>query len=164
MCLPARELVERPPRGVRQPRRRANRQQRLGFTGIVSAAVTLACTAVAVLLIPNLYAARPELKLDPPARASASVRILNARALRSAGFVTVTGNFRSQAPRPLYDLEAVVELLDSRQRTLVVEDSLVPFSPVRPGDAAPFQVEVQDAPQAVAYRVSFRELSTGIVD
>src|SRR5581483_9919082 len=82
----------------------------------------------------------------------------SAKVERRLGFVTVTGDVRNQSARSQSRVEAVVELLDSRNHTLQMESSLIAFDPLAAGESAPFRVELADDPHAVAYRVHFKRL------
>ncbi|HZP81136.1 MAG TPA: FxLYD domain-containing protein [Chthonomonadaceae bacterium] len=147
---------ERAPAPLR--RRRVRRARRLrALLGLMGSAAILALGAAGVRSL--ALGTRPaELRLLAAAPSSQQVRLGGAKVERRLGFVTVTGDVRNQSARSQSRVEAVVELLDSRNHTLQMESSLIAFDPLAAGESAPFRVELADDPHAVAYRVHFKRL------
>jgi hypothetical protein len=80
------------------------------------------------------------------------------QAVRSVGFVRVSGNLVNRSDVSLDKVEAVVDLLDGEKRTLRTESALVARNQIEPGQASGFSVEMHDDPAAAAYRVRFKQL------
>lgn len=99
-----------------------------------------------------------DLRLVASSGTAAQATLASASVERKLGFVTVSGSVLSRNSQAIPRVEAVVELLDAQNKTLQVESGMVAFDPLPSGEAAPFRVEVTDVPQAVAYRVRFRQL------
>ena len=160
---PGPALVVKPMRKARLSRRQSLR----AFCGVIVLAALCGVKVLAALC--GLAAAgaagivgalRPaaELQLVASSEAGAKATLASASVERKLGFVTVSGTVLSHNSQAIPRVEAVVELLDAQNRTVQVESSMVAFDPLPSGQAAPFQVEVTDIPQAVAYRVRFRQL------
>jgi hypothetical protein len=123
----------------------------------VGSAAILALGAAGVRSL-ALGAKPAELRLRTAAPSSQQVRLGSAKAERRLGFVTVTGDVKNRSAKSQSRVEAVVELLDSRNHTLQMESSLIAFDPLAAGESAPFRVELADDPNAVAYRLHFKRL------
>jgi hypothetical protein len=124
----------------------------IAFTALCSLALVGAGTVV------NALRPATELRLAPTSGTAAKATLASASAARKLGFVTVSGTVLSHNSKALARVEAIVELLDAQNKTLQVDSGMVAFDPLPSGQAAPFRVEITDAPEAVAYRVSFRQL------
>jgi hypothetical protein len=146
---------------VMKPKRRArlSRRQRLRAACAVIAFSTL-CGLAVIGAASVVSALRPttELHLVASSDTGAKATLVSASVDRKLGFVTVSGTVLSRNSQAIPRVEAVVELLDAQNRTLQVESGMVAFDPLPSGQAAPFRVEVTDVPQAVGYRVRFRQL------
>lgn len=105
----------------------------------------------------NALRPAPGLHLISSPEAGAKAVLDSASVERKLGFVTVSGTVLSHAGKSMPRVEAVVELLDAQNRTVQVESGMVAFDPLPSGQAAPFRVDVTDVPQAVGYRVRFRQ-------
>ena len=148
------------------PRRRFRRMQPLRLIAMMSALclVMSACTALGVR-IGSANAASTSI-LRPVSAPSINGRVLlaNANVERRLGFVTVTGSVFNRSHQKLSNVEAVVELLDSHNRTVQVESALISFDPLPAGQAAPFKVEMPDSANAVAYRTGVRSMFGSSLD
>jgi hypothetical protein len=113
---------------------------------------------IGAMSVVNALRPPSDLHLVRSSDTGARATLASAAVDRKLGFVTVSGTVLSRNPQALPRVEAVVELLDADNRTLQVESGMVAFDPLPSGQAAPFQVEVTDVPQAVGYRVRFRQL------
>ena len=140
-------------------RTRLSRRQRLRAVCGVAALATVGSLAI-IGASHVVGALRPvaELRLVASSATGAKATLASASVERKLGFVTVSGSVLSRNSLAIPKVEAVVELLDAQNRTLQVDSGLVAFDPLPSGEAAPFRVEVTDVPQAVAYRVRFRQL------
>ncbi len=149
------------PSPVLAPRRRARRRtQPLRVITILSALCLAmsACTALGVRIGRANAASASSLRLVSTPSATGRVLLTNASVERRLGFVTVTGNVFNRSHQKLSNVEAVVELLDSHNRTVQVESALIAFDPLPSGQAAPFKVEMPDSANAVGYRTAVRTM------
>ncbi len=140
------------------PRRRASRPlRRLRLAGAVVICGMIGISAgVAASGIRSTFHNAVTLRLQPAtgitfALASSSVD-------RTAGFVSVTGNFENRRNTPVKQIEAVVELLDKEGNTVGLESALVALETVPAQGNSPFHVVVPDKPQVASCRIAFREL------
>ena len=149
------------PLRIEQPLRKARSSGRRRLRALcgVAAAMTL-CLLAIVGAATVVGALRPaaELHLVAASGFGAKATLGSASVERKLGFVTVSGTVFSHNSQALPRVEAVVELLDAQNKTVQVESGMVAFDPLPSGEAAPFRVEVTDVPQAVGYRVRFRQL------
>lgn len=107
----------------------------------------------------NALQPAPSLHLIPSSEVGAKAVLDSASIERKFGFVTVSGTVLSHNSKAMQGVEAVVELLDAQNRTVQVESGMVAFDPLPSGQAAPFSVAVTDVPQAVGYRIRFRQVN-----
>ena len=149
------------PLRIEQPlrRKRLAGRRRLRAVCGVTAVVTL-CGLAIVGAGTVVSALRPaaELQLIASSGSGAKATLASASVERKLGFVTVSGTVLSHNHQALPRVEAVVELLDAQNKTVQVDSGMVAFDPLPSGEAAPFRVEVTDVPQAVGYRIRFRQL------
>ncbi len=144
-----------------KPMRKARlspRQRLRAFCGVTAFSALCGLATVGAFSIVNALRPAPALQLRTTPETGAKATLASASIERKLGFVTVSGTVLSRNSQALPRVEAVVELLDAQNRTVQVESGMVAFDPLPSGQAAPFQVEVTDVPQAVAYRVRFRQL------
>ena len=87
------------------------------------------------------------------------VSLDSATSVRKLGYLSISGNAVNDSRTNLSHIEAVVELLDAKNHILTTESSLIESHSFVSGQTAPFQVEVIDNPQAIAYRVRFRQMA-----
>lgn len=149
------------PISIVKPLRKARLSRRQGLRAVCAvAALTTLCGLSVFGAISVFSALRPaaDLHLVASSDTGAKATLASAAVERKLGFVTVSGTVLSHNSQAIPRVEAVVELLDAQNRTLRVESGMVAFDPLPSGQAAPFQVEVTDVPQAVGYRVRFRQL------
>jgi len=152
--IPVPTLTLKPTRKTRLSRRQRVR----AFCGIVALSGLCGLAIVGAATVVNALRPAPQLRLVASSDFGAKATLASASVDRKLGFVTVSGTVLSHNSQALPRVEAVVELLDAQNRTVQVEDGMVSFDPLPPGQAAPFHVEVTDVPQAVGYRVRFRQL------
>jgi hypothetical protein len=146
---------------VVKPRRKArlSRRQRLrAFCAVMVLAALCSLAIVGACSVVGALRPASDLHLVASSDMEAKATLASASVARKLGFVTVSGTVLSHNAQALPRVEAVVELLDAQNRTVQVESGMVAFDPLPSGQAAPFQVEVTDVPQAVAYRVRFCQL------
>ena len=147
-------LADKPVRRTRLSRRR--RVRAIGvFTGL---SIVCGLAAIGAGSIVSALRPAPELHLVATTGLGAKTTLASASVERKLGFVTVSGSVLSRNSKAMPRVEAVVELLDAQNKTVQVDSGMVAFDPLPSGEAAPFRVEVTDVPQAVAYRVRFRQL------
>ena len=76
---------------------------------------------------------------------------------REARSLTITGTVRNpQSGTKLEALTAVVSLLDSTGALVSTKDVPLDYRALRPGEEAPFRVNIPDPGAIARYRVSFR--------
>lgn len=162
-CLATQPMIDQPAPQLRS-RLRARRVPQITialYAGIVGALIALGITAL--YSAPHSVVA-PSLRAANENAAYGLVNLQSSHAERNLGFVTVAGSAVNRSGGSLSDVEAVVELLDNHGHTLRVESALTALSVVGRGQATPFQVELQDAHQASAYRIRFKRLLGGMLD
>jgi hypothetical protein len=77
--------------------------------------------------------------------------------MREARSLTITGTVRNPSSGPrLEGLTAVVSLLDSTGALVSTKDVPLDYRALRPGEEAPFRLNVPDPGAIARYRVSFR--------
>ena len=149
------------------PRPRARRRAKPLRTLAMMSALCLAmsaCTALGVRIGSANTASSSTLRLVSTPSANGRVLLANANVERRLGFVTVTGSVFNRSRQKLSNVEAVVELLDSHNRTVQVESALIAFDPLPAGQAAPFKVEMPDNTNAVAFRTAVRTMFGSSLD
>jgi len=150
------------PVAVPKPRGAARRARRIA---LVVATTTLgACAVSGMKLIVWSKARDTALRLVQPSGEGAQVQLCGTSAERKLGFVTVTGSVKNRTVQLLGHVEAVVELKDARHNTVAVESALLSLDPLKAGETSPFQVEMEDQPRAVEYRIHFRRLLGATLD
>ena len=155
-------FAPQPPLRRRAPRRVA--RMRVAF-GLGVACLTMsACTALGFQIGKANAASTPTLRMVSMPAANGQVALTNGTLERKLGFVTVTGSVFSRAKHNLSQVEAVVELLDSQNRTLQMQSALVAYDPLPVGQSAPFRVEMSDNPRAAGWRVHFRQMFGASLD
>jgi hypothetical protein len=87
---------------------------------------------------------------------TAGLQAVAGTAHRAYGYVTVAGSVSNVGNHRASNIEAIVELLDSENRTVQLDKAMVQYAAVPAGDAAPFRVIVPDDASAVGYRLSFK--------
>jgi hypothetical protein len=160
MSVPLRIEETAPAKSVLKPhyvrkRRISRRARRLIGVGALSATLSILCLAGygAATIIHGLSAGR-----DLPLIGAGSANGLSAvmgSARRADGYVTVTGSVSNIGSDRKADIEAVVELVDSQNRTVQVDKSMVAFASVPSGQTAPFRVMIPDDTTATGYRLTF---------
>lgn len=166
MSLPMRwedpEVVESIPVPAMKPIRRAglSRRQRLrAICGFITLSAVCGLAVIGANSVVNALRPAAELHLAASSvGAGVKATLASASVERKLGFVTVSGTVLSRYGQAMPRVEAVVELLDAQNRTVQVDSGMVAFDPLPAGEAAPFRVEITDVPQAVGYRVRFRQL------
>lgn len=141
---------------IRKSRSAGRRRLRVFCGSVVALAFGSLAVIGAASLMPDRTSSSLHLLASNAAEARAS--LVSASSLRRLGFVSVTGSVLSHDRNALPKVEAVVELLDAQNHTVQVESGMVAFDPLPAGVDAPFHIEVTDVPQAVAYRIRFRQL------
>ena len=162
-CVATQPMIDQPAPQLRS-RLRARRVPRIMialYAGIVGA---LAALGIAALYSAPRPVAAPALRSANEKAVYGLVNLQSSHAERNLGFVTVAGSAVNRSGGSLSDVEAVVELLDNHGHTLRVESALTALSVIRRGQTTPFQVELQDAHQASAYRIRFKRLLGGTLD
>lgn len=164
MSLPLRQEEWETPLRLSAPKRLQHRRA-VGYRKRVRAALTLLLALFVCGIagwgwhIVRTMEAASGLRLATTVFPKARVALVSASAERRLGFVTITGSVSNHASRALTDVEAVAELLDSSGRTIGMESAMIAFDPLPSGEPSPFQVEMMDNAQAVAYRIRFRQIS-----
>jgi hypothetical protein len=162
------EITQKPIHTPQIPLRRrpSRRIQRMRVALAVGATCLLmgACTALGIRIGSASVNSTQGLRLVSAPSSSGRVTLTNATLERRLGFVTVTGNVFSRAKNAVPNVEATVELLDSKNHTVQMQSALIAYDPLPPGQAAPFRVEMQDDVRAVGYRVRFRGMFRGPLD
>jgi hypothetical protein len=161
---PSQEPVDSPQSTPKRRRRTAPIRRMIGATLILTLALSVGTlTTIGAQSVWNSVRPAQTLRLD--ARPGGSEVSTGLPAVeRHLGFVTITGSIASHVDRPLAQVEAVVELLDSQNQTVQLESGLIAFDPLMPGQTAPFRVDLPDNTRAVAYRIRFRQLSGAALD
>lgn len=162
------EITQEPIHAPRIPLRRrpSRRTKRMRVTLAVGAACLLmgACTALGIRIGSASVNNAQGLHLVSAPSSSGRVTLTNATLERHLGFVTVTGNVFSRAKNAVPNVEATVELLDSKNQTVQMGAALIAYDPLPAGQSAPFRVEMLDDARAVGYRVRFRGMFRGPLD
>ncbi len=162
------EIIEEPLFAPHVPLRRRATRRLNGLRATLAfgaACLTMsACTALGFQIGKANAANTPTLRMVSLPAANGQVALTNAALERKLGFVTVTGGVFSRAKHNLSQVEAVVELLDSQNRTLQVQSALVALDPLAVGQSAPFRVEMNDNPRAAGWRVHFRQMFGASLD
>ncbi len=138
--------------------RNANLRRLRLLVGACTVSVLCGLAVVGAASVVTALRPAPGLRLVPAQSSQSKASLASASIERRLGFVSVSGSVLSHNHQPLAKVEAVVELLDAQNHTVQVESGMVAFDPLPPDEAAPFHIEVTDVPQAVAYRVRFRQL------
>lgn len=141
----------------RRTRRRTKPLRAIAMMSALCLAMS-ACTALGVRIGSANAAATSTLRMVSAPNANGRVLLANANVERHLGFVTVTGSVFNRSHQKLSNVEAVVELLDSHNRTVQVESALIAFDPLPSGQAAPFKVEMPDSANAVSFRTGVRTM------
>jgi len=146
-------------------RRSSRRLQRMRVTLVLGATCLLmgACTALGIRIGSASVNSAQGLHLVPTPSSSGRVTLTNATLDRRLGFVTVTGNVFSRAKSAIPNVEATVELLDSKNHTVQIQPAMVAGS-LPAGQSTPFRVEMLDDARAVGYRIHFRGMFRGPLD
>jgi uncharacterized iron-regulated membrane protein len=155
------EVFEPTPVLTMKPNRKTRLSRRLRLRALFGVvALGMLCSLAAIGATSVIRALRPaaNLRLVASPGTGAKATLASASVERKLGFVTVSGSVLSRNGQAMPRVEAVVELLDAQNRTVQVDAGMVAFDPLPAGEAAPFRVEVTDSPQAVAYRIRFRQL------
>lgn len=150
-----------PPLRMEKAQRKARtsvRRRVRAVCGIVVFATLCGLAVVGAGSVVNAMRPTPGLHLIASSDVGAKAVLNSSSIERKLGFVTVSGTVLSHTSQALPRVEAVVELLDAQNKTVQVESGMVAFDPLPSGQAAPFHIEVTDVPQAVGYRIRFRQL------
>ncbi len=143
---------QRPLRRRRAPRRA---RQLAGIGAICGLLSVLGLAGVGAVTLLGGLTSHGDLKLVDNGTTS-GLQAVAGTAHRAYGYVTVTGSVENTGNRGRSNVEAIVELIDSQNRTVQVDKSMVAFAAVPAGDSAPFRVMVQDDATATGYRLSFK--------
>ena len=127
------------------------------------ALLTLACSALVALAVMGVFGfllrGHESPALRPYTAASgAQVAAGYPAVVRRVGYVTVSGSVLNRTKGSLRSVEAVVDLLDTKQRTVLSASAMVNREQIAPGQASSYQVAMLDSPKATGYRVRFRQL------
>lgn len=136
----------------------------IAATILLSILSILGLAGVGAMTVFHHWSVAPELQPVTEIAPGSKVALGLVTIHRQLGFVTVTGSVASQITSPLSDVEAVVELLDSQNRTLTMESAMISFRLLSPKQSAPFRVEVPDDSHAVGYRIHFKKLDGEALD
>jgi hypothetical protein len=151
------------PRPLRH-RRVSRRMRRLAGFGAISALLSvLGLAGVGALTLLNCITSTSNLQLVGSGSTGA-LHAVAGSAHRSYGYVTVSGSVSNTGSHRTSNVEAVVELIDSQNRTVQLDKSTVAVAGGQPGDTSPFRVIVQDDPSAVGYRLSFKHPDGRAID
>ena len=126
---------------------------------IIFSAIVIAFALFGLFNVAHLFTPASDLKLESSPNSNFPVSLSSATVERKLGYISVFGSAESESAANLTHVEAVVELLDANRHTLKVESGLVEFDPLPSNQAAPFHVELSDNPNAVSYRVRFRQMA-----
>ena len=142
-----------------QPLRRkrlSRRMRRLAGVGAIAALFSvLGLAGVGAVTLLNNITSSSDLRLVGNA-STTSLHAVTGSAHRSYGYVTVSGSVYNVGGKRASNVEAIVELLDSENRTVQLDKAVVAFASVPSGDSAPFRVLVQDDKAATGYRLTFK--------
>ena len=137
-------------------RRVSRRMRRLAGVGTISVILSvLGLAGVGAVTLLNGITSASNLHLVGDA-SSAGLHAVAGSAHRAYGYVTVTGSVTNTGSRRTSNVEAIVELVDSENRTVQLDKAIVAFAAVPVGDAAPFRVIIPDDSNAIGYRLSFK--------
>jgi hypothetical protein len=139
-------------------RGRKQRRQAGSRTALFWILLTLAIGAAALGASRKLQSHSVSLRFVQEGGVNSSVSPVSVSADRRLGFISITGSVRNLTSHPLNRVEAVVEMVDDRDRPIGLESALIAFDPLKGGQCAPFRVDMQDNPHAVAYHLHFRSL------
>jgi hypothetical protein len=160
-------IAEQPPH-LRRADLSSDRQPAPAIFGTVereqSSGGRLAMTAAAVLivLLGGALVFLNSSKPDPEAVAAAtpapaSLELVALAHTREARSLTITGTVRNPSSGSrLEGLTAVVSLLDSTGALVSTKDVPLDYRALRPGEEAPFRLNIPDPGAIARYRVSFR--------
>ena len=124
----------------------------------------LGLAGVGAVTVVHSFTATPDLNLVMDSVPQKQVALGSVTVQRKLGYVTIAGSVSNQIKVPLQDVQAVVELLDSQNRTLTMESALIAFRLLPSKQTAPFRVEVPDDAHAVGYRLRFTKLDGSALD
>src|SRR5687768_11815558 len=126
----------------------APRHRVLAILGIGMTAATLGMVFGARLLWP----AKAELaELAGIESARPAVVLLDSRADRRLGYLTVVGRVANHSGKPLRNVEAVVEYFDSEKKLVRLDSGLVESPVIAPSAESPFEVHSRDSAEIASY-------------
>jgi hypothetical protein len=127
------------------------------LTLLGSALLCFAVIAVTTFLLSDRQSPGLRLESGP---ASGLLTSCAPTAVRRLGFVTVTGVVVNRSSDSQSHIEAIVDLLDGKRKTLSSQSAMIQRESVAPGQQSSFRLEMADNPSAAAYRIRFRKLNS----